>query len=206
MSAPTNIEYLIKNCRFSYLNCFEPFRDRTTGKESWGGHAILTPDHPQLPEIVATLKKVAQGFWGDSWESVWAEMKAKNKICLKPGAAKGNLDGYKNNYFISANKKTRYSVIETRNGVNVQLTAADGRPRSGDYGNMKVAFYAMKHPTGGNMINADLQGIQYVRKGVPLGGGGRVATVDEFGIEPSDADSAAPAAAATSGVADDLMG
>lgn len=204
--ANANIEYLIKNCRFSYLNVFEPFIDRTSGKQSFGGHGILEPTHPQLPEIVATLKKVAQEFWGAEWETVWAEMKAKNKICLKPGAAKGNAEGYKGNYYISANKKTRFSAIETRNGVNVQLTAADGRPRSGDYGNMKVAFYAMKHPTGGNMVNADIQGVQYVRKGAPLGGGGRVATVDEFGLEPSDADSAAPATAASAGAADDLMG
>ncbi len=204
MAQAANIEYLLKNVRFSYLYCFEPYRDRTSGKETFTSHAILTPDHPQLPEIVATLKKVAQSFWGDSWEAVWAEMKAKNKLCLKPGAVKGDKDGYKGNYFISANKKTRFSVVETRNGVNVQLTAADGRPRSGDFGNMKVAFYAMKHPTGGNMVNADLQGIQYVRKGAPMGGGGRVATVDEFGIEPTDVDGAAPATAG--GVADDLMG
>ena len=208
MANKVNVEYLIKNVRFSYLYCFEPYRDRESGKESFSSHGIITPDHVQFPEIVGILKKIAQDFWGDSWQEVWAEMKVKNKICLKPGAAKGNIEGYKDNYFISANKKTRFSVVETRNGVNVQLTAADGRPRSGDYGNMKVAFYPMKHPKGGNMINADLQGIQYVRKGAPLGGGGRVAAVEEFGIEPSDADSAAPAAAGSGAVAsvDDLLG
>jgi len=206
--AKANREYLLKNVRFSFLYCFTPFRG-DDGKLNYCSHFILEPTHPQFAEIVATLKEVAKDFWGNEWEAVWAEMKAKNKICMKPGTAKGDIEGYKGNFFISGNKKTPFRVLETRGGVNVELTVSDGRPRSGDYGNARVAFYAMAHPKGGKMINCDILGIQYVRKGDPLGGGGRVAEVDEFGVEPSDADSAAPAAsnvAKPAGAVDDLMG
>lgn len=205
MAKNVNVEYLLKGIRFSYLYAFTPFKG-DDGKENFCSHFILPPNHPQLPEIVATLKKVAQDFWGAEWESVWAEMKAKNKICLKPGTAKGDADGYKGNYFISGNKKTRFKVLETRGGVNVELTQSDGRPLSGDYGNARVAFYGMNHPKGGKMINCDIQGVQYTRKGTALGGGGRVADMSEFGIDPSDADSAAPATAGSATDVSDLMG
>jgi hypothetical protein len=204
MAKTTNIEYLLKGVRFSYLYCFQPYEGDQG--DNFCSHFILLPAHPQFSEIVATLKKVAQDFWGAEWESVWAEMKAKNKICLKPGTAKGDADGYKGNYYISGNKKTRFRVIETRGGVNVDLTQADGRPLSGDYGNAKVAFYAMNHAKGGKMINCDIQGIQYTRKGAALGGGGRVADASEFGIDPSDADGEAPATAGSSTDVSDLMG
>ena len=205
MATSKNVEMLLRGVRFSYLYAFQPYRG-DDGKENFCSHFVLTPDHPQLAEIVATLKAVCKAAVGDNWESVWAEMKSKNKICLKPGSAKGDAEGYKGNWFISGNKKTRFSVVETRNGVNVQLTQADGRPLSGDYGNARVAFYYMSHPKGGKMINCDIQGIQYTRKGGPLGGGGRVADVSEFAIEPTDADSEAPATVGATQDASDLLG
>jgi len=206
MAKTSNIEYLLKNVRFSYLYAFHPFPGKAGKPDNFCSHFIMTPDHPQLPEVVGILKGVCKAAFGDGWEAAWAEMKAKNKICLKPGTAKGDADGYKGNYFISGNKKTRFKVLETRGGVNVELTQSDGRPVSGDYGNAKVAFYYMSHVEGGKMINCDIQGIQYTRKGTVLGGGGRVADVSEFGIDPSDADGAAPAVAGGAGDVSDLMG
>jgi hypothetical protein len=199
MAKSTNVELLIKNVRFSYLYCFQPYKG-DDGKENYCSHFILPPDHPQMGEIKAAILSVVKAAYPEGWEEVIAEMKAKNKICLKDGSAKGNADGYKGMKFISGNKKTRFSVVETRNGVNVQLTQADGRPLSGDFGNAKVEIYYMSHPKGGKMVNCGIQGIQYVRKGTPLGGGGRVADTSEFGIDPADADGEAPA---TAGGSDD---
>lgn len=211
MANKANREYQLKNVRFSYLYCFKPYKDRDTGNESYCSHFILPTNHPQFGEVVQIIKDVAQDFWGDEWESVYAEMRAKNKVCMKSGTAKGDIEGYKGNYFISGNKKTRFSVVETRGGANVELLQSDGRPFSGDYGNANVAFYAMQHVKGGKMINCDIQGIQYTRKGTPLGGGGKVAKPEEFGIDPSDADGAPPPASnvakpAAAGNVDDLMG
>jgi len=207
MAIKANRELILKNVRFSYLYAFEGFKN-DDGKISYCSHFILPPDHPQLKEVTQAIKDVAADFWKDDAPAALAEMKAKNKLCLKKGELKGNADGYAGNYFISGNSKNRFRVVETRNGVNVELTAGDGRPRSGDYGNAIIAIYAMNHPKGGKLVACQIQGIQYTRKGAPLGGGGRVAAVDEFGIDPSDADGAAPAAASSggSGNADDLLG
>lgn len=208
MAKSGNVELLIKNVRFSYLYCFQPFKG-DDGKENFCSHFILPPNHPDLPAVKAAIIQVVKAAFPIEWETVIAEMKAKNKICLKDGAIKGDGDGYKGMKFISGNKKTRFSVVETRGGVNVQLTQADGRPLSGDYGNAKIAIYYMSHPKGGRMVNCDIQGIQYTRKGTPLGGGGRVAEASEFGIDPTDVDAEVPtgasgAAGATEGA--DLLG
>jgi len=211
MAKAANVELLIKNVRFSYLYAFYPFKgtdDNGKPTENFCAHFIMPPDHPDLPAVKAAIIQVVKAAKPNDWESVIAEMKAKNKICLKDGTVKGDAEGYKGNKFISGNKKTRFSVVETRGGVNVQLTQADGRPLSGDFGNAKIAIYFMWHKKGGNMVNCDIQGIQYTRKGTPLGGGGRVAEASEFGIDPSDVDGAAPAVAGASAPGDssDLLG
>ncbi len=202
MGSPTNIEMMLTGVRFSYLYAFEAYKGDSG--ESYCAHGLMELTDPQIAAIVANMKAVAKAKWPADWEEVYAALKGKDKLALHLGdVAKPGDAAYKGKAYISANNKTRISVVETRNGVNVQLTSADARPRSGDFGNMKIAIWAQDGKFG-KRINAQLQGVQYVRKGAPLGGGGRVATVDEFDIEPTDVDGAAPATA--SGVADDLMG
>ena len=201
----TNHELLLTGGRFSYLYVFEPYKG--DNGDSFCGHFLLEPSDPQVATIVAAMKAVAQAKWPSDWEAVYAALRGKDKLALHLGdVTKPGDDAYKGKVFISANNKNRVTVVETRGGVNVQLTAADGRPRSGDYGNMKVAIWAQDGKFG-KRINAQLMGVQYTRKGTPLGGGGRVASVEEFGVEPSDADSAEPGTA-TSGGGDvnDLLG
>src|ERR1700751_1375209 len=121
---------LLKNGRFSYLYCHQAFKGENG--DSFCSHFIMPADHPQMAELKNNIIEVAKAAWPNDWKDVLAELNAKNRICLHDGAEKGNSDGYKGMKYISGSKKTRFSVVETRNGVNVQLTAADGRPLSGD--------------------------------------------------------------------------
>lgn len=205
MTNATNKVLTLKGGRFSYLYVFEPFKG--DNGESYCGHYILEPTDPQVAAIVTTMKSVADAKWGADFADVYASLKAKDRLALHIGStSKPGDEAYKGKVYLSAASKTRPTVVETRDGVNVPLTNADGRPRSGDYGNVIVAIWAQDNKFG-KRINCQLQGVQYTRRGTPLGGGGRVATVDEFGIEPSDADSAAPTAdAQAAGSADDLLG
>lgn len=205
MSKSTNIEILVKGVRFSYLNVFEPYTS-PEGKKSYGLNAIIPPNHPQFPEIIETIKKVAQATFGDEWQTTLKTLNAQDRVCLHNGdVSKPNAEGYKGMFYISANKKTPFRALETRNGVNVELTASDGRPRSGDYGNVKLSIWGQANQFG-KRINADPLGVQFVRRGPPLGGGGRVAKLDEFGVEPSDVDGDAPATAGGADDASDMYG
>jgi hypothetical protein len=201
-------EIMLKNVRFNYVFAHEPQTNRTTGKKTYGVQLILPADHLQLKEIAAFIPAIAAEKWGPEAANVLATLKVNNKICLKKGDTnKPGQPEYKGMYFIGCSHKGPFSVVETRGGVNVQLSKEDNRPRSGDYGNASIAIYAHTFAEGKGIF-ADVMGIQYVRKGEPLGGGSRVAAVTEFGVEPSDADSdaPAPAAAASTESVDDLLG
>ncbi len=200
-------EIMLNNVRFNYVFAHDPQTNRTTGKKTYGVQLIFPADHPQLKDLVAFIPAIAAEKWGPEAANVLAVLKTNNKICVKKGDTnKPGQPEYKGMYFIGCSHKGPFSVVETRGGVNVQLQREDNRPRSGDYGNAHIAIYAHTFPEGKGIF-ADVMGIQYVRKGTPLGGGSRVSAVTEFGIEPADADGEAPAATATSGGdVDDLLG
>lgn len=206
MADSTNKVLTLRKGRFSYLYVFDTYKG--DNGESYCGHFILEPTDPQVATIVAAMKEVARARWGTEADAVYASLKAKDRLALHLGdVAKPGEEAYKGKVFLSGTSKTRPTVVETRGGVNVPLTNADARPRSGDYGNMICAIWAQDNKFG-KRINCQIQGVQYTAKGAPLGGGGRVAAVEEFGVDPSDADGAEPTAdapAAATNVAD-LMG
>lgn len=206
-SAKTDKTITLRGVRFSYLYAFSPFQG--DNGDSYTCHGLMEPGDANSQLVIATMKELVKAKWGDQADEMYAALKGKDKLALHVGAtSKPGEEAYKGKVFISANSKTRPTVVETRGGQNVQLTAQDGRPRSGDYGNLILNIWIQDNKYG-KRINAQLMGVQYVRKGPPLGGGGRVASVEEFGVEASDADGEEPGTQATSApteTADDLLG
>lgn len=70
-------------------------------------------------------------------------------------------------------------------------------PRSTDKCSVVLALYAQspksKPVKWGPRINCQLMGVQFLERGKGFAGGGRVARIDEFGINPADADVVIPA-------------
>ncbi|MNP47458.1 hypothetical protein D3C76_1415120 [compost metagenome] len=60
-----------------------------------------------------------------------------------------------------------------------QLTAQEGKPYSGCYVNVIVDIWAQDNSYG-KRINAQLQGIQFVRDGEAFSGGGTSADASDF--------------------------
>jgi hypothetical protein len=140
--------------------------------------------------------------WGAQAEAVIVQLKGQDKLCIHDGnITKGGADPYKDMLFISASNERRPEILVTRNGVNVKIDASDPMyPYSGCRANLIVDLWPQS-PDGkpskwGKRINATLAGVQFLQHGVPLGGGGRVAKLEEFPtVETSGADAAAPLAA-----------
>jgi hypothetical protein len=187
---------LIKNVRFNFtptLFAAKKGQDANS-KEKYSVVGIITRDHPQLAEIVAAMKAAAVNKWGAKAEEMYTMLKAGDKLCLHDGDVKAAYAGYKGNLYLNASNELRPLVIGPD---RAPLTAADGKPYSGSYGNMIVDFWAQDNQFG-KRINASLMGAQHVSDGERLSGGG-IAAADDFEAIPQEA--AAAVASAGTGAA-----
>jgi hypothetical protein len=121
---------------------------------------------------------------------VFVALKAGDKLCLHDGDAKPQYEGYKGNLFLNASNKIKPLVID---GNKSPLEASSGKPYSGCYVNAVIELWAQDNKFG-KRINASLMGVQFLRDGQRLSGGG-VASADDFqAIPEADAPAGAPAA------------
>ncbi len=173
----------IQNVRFNYTNSLFTAQKPQTGegKEKFSVVAILAKDHPQLAEIKAAISKVATDKWGAKAPDVLKQLAAGDRICLHDGDAKSDKPGYAGNLFINASNELRPGVYGPS---REPLVAADGKPYSGSYGNIIIEFWAQDNQFG-KRINASLLGVQHVKDGERLSGGG-VAAADDFEEIPQE--------------------
>lgn len=191
----------LSNVRFSYFYGFEPYTGKPTPQNpkpapNFCVHGLMAPNHPDLTVLAAKIEQVGAAHqWkgGLSWAQVKEALKQTDKLCLHKGdiTKAGNPD-YAGLYFISANNKKRFSIVDADRSP---LTAADGRPYSGCYGNLIVDIYAQDN-SWGRRINATVTGAQFLRHAEAFGGGAQAADPEEFGVHAAAADSPPPAQAA----------
>ena len=172
----------IKDVRCSFANIFEAKQVQGQGDAKFSCAFIIPKDHPAVGEIAAAMKTAAKEKWGADVEKVYAALKAGDKLCLHDGDSKPDNDGYAGNLFINASNKTRPLVIGPQ---REPLVAADGKPYSGCYVNAIVEIWPQDNQFG-KRINASLLGVQFLRDGERLAGGG-VAAADDFEAIPQAA-------------------
>jgi hypothetical protein len=220
----TQRDLWLMDVRLSYFYGFDAFEgtnDQGQVTKSYCSHAILEPTHPALEKVRQAMRDVAKAGWGEAlvasadaqgnpiqlpaWQAVMQQLAAQDRLCLHNGnVSKAGEEAYAGKFYVSANSKVRPTIVATRGGQNVQVQKGDpDAPYSGCRANVLVSIYC-QGPNGkpskfGKRINAQLMGVQFVRHDQAFGGG-RVAKLDEFGIVASEADGAAPVAAA--GVSD----
>lgn len=189
--ATTAGQIRLENVRFTFVqSLFDAKQVQGQGEAKFSCTALLPRDHPQLPAISEIVKAVAAGKWSAKADEMLKSLKAGDRLPLHDGDAKSQYEGYAGNYFINASNKMRPLVIGPTREI---LTAADGKPYSGSYGNMIVQFWAQDNQFG-KRINASLLGVQFVKDGPRLSGGG-VAAADDFEPIPQAGVEAAQAGA-----------
>lgn len=139
----------------------------------------FAPNHPAVAAIREGFKTVAGEKWGAKAGEVFMTLKAGGKLCLHDGDAKADKEGYKGNLYLSASNKITPLVID---GNKSPLQAASGKLYSGCYVNGVISLWAQDNKFG-RRINASLMGVQYLRDGQRLSGGG-VASADDFEAIP----------------------
>lgn len=173
----------LENIRFTFTQAlFDSKQVQGQGEAKFSCTALLPKDHPQLAAISAAVVAVAQAKWGAKADEVLKSLKASDRLPIHDGDAKSQYQGYAGNLFVNASNKMRPLVLGPQREV---LTAADGKPYSGSYGNMIVQFWAQDNSYG-KRINASLLGVQFIKDGERLAGGG-IAAADDFEAIPQNA-------------------
>ena len=172
----------LKDVRCSFANIFEAKQVQGQGDAKFSCAFLFPREHPATAVVVDAMKTAANEKWGKDAEKVFAALKAGDRLCLHDGDAKPDADAYPGNLFLNASNKTRPLVIGPQ---REPLVAADGKPYSGCYVNAIVEIWPQDNQFG-KRINASLLGVQFLRDGDRLAGGG-VAAADDFEAIPAAA-------------------
>jgi hypothetical protein len=171
---------MLNDVRLSFANAlFEARNFQGQGEEKFNAGFIFSANHPCVAAIKAAMKKASEEQWGAKAAEVFMALKASDKLALRDGDTKPQYEGYKGNLFLNASNKIKPLVID---GNKSPLSAASGKPYSGCYVNASIEVWAQDNQFG-KRINATLKGVQFLRDGARLAGGG-VASADDFEAIP----------------------
>lgn len=165
------MKHFFSNARLAFPDIFEPNKD---GK--FAGAFIFPTDHKGLDALRETIDKVGQEKWGAKWAQIRKELKAGDNLLVHDGDSKASYAGYEGNLFFNANNSVRPLILDRD---KTPLTAQDGKPYSGCYVNVSIDVWAQDNQYG-KKINAQLQGLQFVKDGEAFAGGGVAADAADF--------------------------
>ena len=192
------MKVLLKDVRLSFANLFEAKQVQGQGTAKFSVASLFPKDHPQKAELERGIVEAAKAKWGEAkYGDVLKALKAGDRLCVHDGDSKPDIEAYKGMLFINASNKTRPLVIGPD---RAPLVAADGKPYSGSYANVIIEVWPQDNQFG-KRINASFLGVQHVKDGERLAGGG-VAAADDFEEIPQEGQAKA---AATGGGAASLF-
>lgn len=174
--------FMLNNVRLAFPNLFEPKAAQAGGKEKFSAAFIFPRTHPQIAELQKLIGDVAAVKWGAKATDVLKALKASDKLCVHDGDAKGDTSGYAGNLFLNASNDIRPTVLGSGPDGRSPVTAADGKLYPGCYVNAIIQVWAQDNQFG-KRVNASLLGVQFLRDGERLAGGG-VAAADDFEAIP----------------------
>ena len=172
----------LKDVRISFANIFEPKQVQGQGEAKFSAAFLFPRTHPATAELTAAIQAAAKEKWGAKADEVLKALKASDKLCAHDGDSKSDADAYPGNLFVNASNKVRPLVIGPQ---REPLVATDGKPYSGCYVNAIIEVWPQDN-TFGKRVNASLLGVQFLRDGERLAGGG-VAAADDFEALPAAA-------------------
>lgn len=169
---------LLEGVTLSFPHILEPNTSLDGAKPKYGCALLMDKDSQEAKAIDASIVATAKEAFGAKGDKVVAGMKAKGKFPLKDGNLKEELAGYAGRLFINANSGI---VIPCYNRDRSKMNEQEIRELmyAGATVNAIVSFYKYSHKTGGDGVGIGLKGLQFVKDGDRLSGGG-VAKGEDF--------------------------
>lgn len=184
--------------RFSFIHVFTKRAamkrdDGTAGVDKFEATAIIQPGGANEKRINDAIIEVAKEKFGEklvkdaegkelpNWKLVLQSLD-EDRRGLRIGNLKktpgGDIyDGFEGMKYITARNVKRPGVYDRDRSI---LTAEDGRPYAGSYGNMNIDIWALSKKGVKPCIVSDLTGVQFTRDGDAFGGGAGPAKADDF--------------------------
>ncbi len=182
MAAPENV-ITLKEGRGSFLTLGEPEyfggkKTKDTDKKRWSATILLPYKDPQIAQIDALIKKVAQAKWEKKWESILENILVDPKACFKIDGKRKDYAGYEGMFAMTAHRneeKGRPLVLDTDKSPiytpkSELYEGKAGRLYSGAFINLQIQVWAQDNANG-KAIRAEFLGIQRVRDGDAFSGG-----------------------------------
>ena len=159
---------VLHNVRASFVHVFKPYSFEGQDPR-YSCQFIMPKDHPELSKLRQAITEAAREKWGQKLAD--ERFKAKLKLPLRDGDdyvdEHPERDEYVGTFFFNANSKTRRPQLFKPD--KTQLLEEDDMLHSGDYVNVVLSTFAFD--TSGNRgVAMGLNGVQFKRKGQPLGG------------------------------------
>jgi len=168
---------LLKNVRLSFPSLFVATSFNADQPKKFGATFIIEKDSPEHKAMLAEIERVATERWGAKAMGTLQQLSAQNKVCLRDGREKANMDGFGEGVvFFNASTQKRPGVYDRD---QTPLTSDDGRPYAGCRVNAMVEVWCQDNQFG-KRVNAELRGVQFAADDEPFGGGGAPASADEF--------------------------
>lgn len=180
---------MLENVRGAFVHgLFQASTVQGQGKPAYSFTAIIKRDDTKnIQKVLQGLVNAARAKWGPQGDAQYQALAAAGRICLRDGNSKPDIAGFPGNLFVGMRSPVQPKFF---NEVPQEMTAAQaqatGKFYSGAYFNVSLAIWAQAN-THGKRLNAQVRGIQQVADGEPLGGGGSVASAEEFGAVESSA-------------------
>lgn len=169
------MKHTFANARISFPNIFEP-KASENGNLQFSAAFLFSPDHPGVAGLNVVIDEVGKAKWGAKWPTIKKELTAGDKLLTHDGNSKASLAGYEDNLFFNAYNTVRPTVVDRDRSP---LTKQDGKPYSGCYVNVIIDVWAQENQYG-KRVNAQLQGVQFVKDGEAFSGGGTSADASDF--------------------------
>lgn len=183
MTTETKSEFsgdiLLKDVVLDWPNLFKP-GGREGDTPRYGATFNMPPDHPQVAQIRKVIQQACVAKWKDKAKEMHALLNKKDLVPLRDGDDKVIKYPYlAGMLFLATASPAGKPRPTTFDGARREVDENAGLFYRGAIVNAKISIWAQDNAYG-QRVNAQLMGVQFVRKGEPLGGGGRTASADEF--------------------------
>lgn len=188
----TGNDLMIKNARIAFTqDLFIPraFKNEAGKPEKHRAKLLVPKDHPQIPEIMNEIARLAREEWKEKADQIMASIKGnKQSMALLDGDLQ-LYEGFAGNYSINATRRKSDGsplFLRANPGTKANPNFATAEELySGAFANAHISFWTWSK--NGFSMNCNLLGLQVAggKKGEPFSGTGS-SSVDVYANEDTE--------------------